>query len=94
MKTGNRKPKIRNLKGPTSGIKRQLAQGLKSLKRAMRGAAGPTNKATNWNRPAEVRARWLSGFMGGISAHQGGQECARRVRQMAEHKCINPEVWT
>jgi hypothetical protein len=93
MKTGNRRPKPRNLKGPTAGIKRQLAQGLKSFKKLMANASGPTNRKQNWMTPRAVRASYLLGFHGSHTAHQGPKECARRVRQMQEHKCINPETW-
>jgi hypothetical protein len=44
-------------------------------------------KVANWYR----KTRFLKG---NYTPHQGKQEKARRVRQMAEHKCINPEAWT
>jgi hypothetical protein len=91
MKTANRKPKLHK---PSKGMKQQFKQGLKAFKKAVSMATGPTNKTTNWNRPAEVRARWLIGFSGGVNAHQGAQECARRVRQMNAHKCIDTGSWT
>lgn len=46
-----------------------------------------------WHTPQSLRASYLLGF-GHHTPHQGAQEKARRVRQMREHKCINPEVWT
>jgi hypothetical protein len=94
MKTGNRRPKPRNLKGPTKGMKQLMSQGIKSLKNIMASAAGPTQRKQNWLTPKAVRSQWLLGFMGNHDAHQGGKEMARRVRQMQEHKCINPECWT
>jgi hypothetical protein len=83
MKTGNRRPKPRNLKGPTKGMKQLMAQGIKSLKKVMSGAAGPTKKDQNWYSPKAVRAQWLYSFAGSHTPHQGGAEQARRVRQMA-----------
>ena len=94
MKTGNRRPRIRTSKAPNKGAKNYLKQGLKAIKKAVSLASGPTNRKVNWNNPVAARHRWLAGFTGGTNAHQGGQEKARRVRQMAEHKCINPECWT
>jgi len=41
--------------------------------------------------------RWyrMSRYLRGRhTPHQGPQEKVRRIRQMAEHKCINPECWT
>ena len=86
----SRAPKIHK---PSKGMKNFLKQGVRGLKNAMRKATADPSLKVNWNRPKEARARWLSGFRGGNQPHQGGQEKARRVRQMREHKCINPEVW-
>ena len=91
MKTGIRRPKLHK---PTKGQKNYLKQGLKSLKRALTMGAKPTAPGQNWYTPKAVRAQYLMGFRGGHNAHQGGLEKARRVRQMATHKCINPEAWT
>ena len=91
MKTANRKPKLN--KKPSKGMKNFIHQGVKSLKNIMSKAAGPTNKKQNWYTPKQVRSMWLYSLRGSHMPHQGGQEKARRVRQMEEHKCINPEVW-
>ena len=89
MKTANRRPRLHK---PTKGMKKQLKQSLKAFKKAIAMATGPTNKSQNWLTPKAVRTSYLLGFMG-HKPHQGGGEKARRVRQMNEHKCINPEVW-
>ena len=93
MKTANRRPKLHK---PTKGRKNYLKQGLRAIKKAIRLAAGPTNReGQHWMTPKAVRASYLLGFTGNRhTPHQGSKECARRVRQMKEHKCINPEVWT
>jgi hypothetical protein len=43
---------------------------------------------------AQSRSMYLAGLRGTFVRHQNNKEKARRVRQMAEHKCINPECWT
>ena len=92
MKTAIRRPKINK---PTRGMKTQLKQGLKALKKMMARAAGPTNReGQHWMTPKAVRANWLLSLRGSFDHHQGPQEKARRVRQMAEHKCIDPGSWT
>ena len=92
MKTAIRRPKINK---PTRGMKTQLKQGLKSLKKMMARAAGPTHReGQHWMTPKAVRANWLLYLTRGHMPHQGHQEKARRVRQMAAHKCIDPGSWT
>ena len=93
MKTGNRKPKLN--KKPTKGMKNFFKQGAKALKSVMAKASGPTQRADQWWKTHKaVRSEWLLSLRGSHMPHQGGQEKARRVRQMAEHKCINPECWS
>jgi len=78
---------------PSKGQKNYLKQGLKAIKKAIAMASGPTNrKGQYWMTPKAVRAAYLLGF-GNHTPHHGNQERARRVRQMQEHKCINPECW-
>ena len=92
MKTANRRPKLHK---PTKGQKSYLKQGLKALKKLMAGTAGPTKReGQTWYTPKAVRASWLLSLSGSHTPHQSGKEKARRVRQMKEHKCINPECWT
>ena len=83
-----RAPKI---KKPSKGMKNFLKQGVRGLKKAVRSLTKSDD--SHWYNAAAARHQWLSGFHGGHTVHQGGQEKARRVRQMKEHKCINPEVW-
>jgi hypothetical protein len=82
MKTGNRRPKLHK---PTKGQKSYLKQGLKALKKLMRGATGGTKKDQNWFTPKAVRAQYLFSLRGSHTPHQGGAEQARRVRQMANN---------
>jgi hypothetical protein len=82
MKTGNRKPKLN--KKPTTGMKQFMKQGANTLKKVMRGVPVPGATKKNWYTPKAVRAQWLLSFKSGrYMPHQGPQECARRVRQMA-----------
>ena len=93
MKTANRRPRLN--KKPSRGLKKRLHQAYKGMKKAMALAAGPTKSTgQKWYTHKAVRASWLLSLRGSHMPHQGGQEKARRVRQMAEHKCINPECWT
>ena len=92
MKTGNRRPRL-NQK-PSRGMKQRMHQAYKAMKKAVALAAGPTNREGQyWMTPRAVRANWLYSFTGNHTPHQGAQAKARRVRQMAEHKCINPCAW-
>lgn len=92
MKTAIRRPKMHK---PSKGQKTYLKQGLKAFKKAIVSAMGPANPNQWFRSAADERTRWLGGYrFTNHNPHQGGQEKARRVRQMAEHKCINPECWT
>lgn len=84
---------------PSKGHKRYLAQNAKALKKAEAMA-----KVTSAKRgiPEAMKAQWRklanwywkTRFLRGkFTPHQGNQEKARRVRQMTERKCINPEAW-
>lgn len=93
MKTANRKPKLN--KKPSKGMKNFFKQGIKSLKNIMARASDGTQRPEQWwHTPETLRDMWLYSFSGNHTPHQGNQEKARRVRQMTEHKCINPECWT
>ena len=84
---------------PTKGQKMHMQQKYKAqnrrkaLKEARTGMEQITDamkarwrKLSNWY--------WKTRFLTGkYTPHQGNKEKARRVRQMAEHKCINPEAW-
>jgi hypothetical protein len=81
VKTAIRRPKINK---PSKGMKQNLKQGLKSIKKALAMAAGPTNRTgQTWYTPKQVRASYLFSLRGSHTPHQGDQEKARRVRQMA-----------
>jgi hypothetical protein len=84
-----RAPKIHK---PSKGVKNFLKQGVRGMKNALRKAVDPKNKV-NWNNPKAARAHWLRGFLSDVKPHQSGKEKARRVRQMTEHKCIDPGSW-
>lgn len=86
---------------PNRGQKQYLAQNAKAQTKAIALAAVATGvkkgvtdamkkkwaEVANWY--------WKTRFLRGTyTPHQGNQEKARRIRQMAEHKCINPEAWT
>ena len=73
------------VKKPSKGMKNYLKQGLRAFKKAVALAAGPTKKKTSWINPKAARYAWLNSFSGGHTPHQGHQEKARRVRQMANH---------
>ena len=84
MKTGDRKPKLN--KKPSRGMKRFMKQNLRSLEKAVKRIAHPGQKEQKWFTPKAVRAQWLGSFhRGNYGPHQGPQECARRVRQMANN---------
>ncbi len=52
----------------------------------MRDALPPEKKKQKWLTPKQVRAAWLGSFrISNNRLHQGPQEKARRVRQMANH---------
>jgi hypothetical protein len=92
MRTGNRKPRLN--KKPSRGLKMRMHQMYKGMKKAIAKASAEPMKGKFIN-PHMARQQWLSGFhTTNHRPHQGGQEKARRVRQMAAHKCINPECWT
>ena len=82
MKTANRKPKLNEK--PSKGMKQFMKQGANALKKVMRGVPVPGGPKKNWYTPKAVRAKWLLSFhTSNYRPHQGPQECARRVRQMA-----------
>ena len=84
----------RKSRKPNKGMKQFLAQGMKSLRKALAKAAGPTKRPDQWwHTPEAMRSMWLLRIHGKWKHHQGAQEKARRVRQMLMHKCINPETW-
>lgn len=84
MKTSNRKPKLN--KKPSKGMKQLMKQNFTALKKVAAQVAGAAPKKQNWYTPKAIRASWLLSFHGGsYTPHQGPQECARRVRQMANH---------
>lgn len=81
MKTAIRRPKLNK---PTKGQKNYLKQGLNAFKRAIAMAADPEpRKKQHWYTARAVRASWLLGLRGSHMPHQGAQEKARRVKQMA-----------
>jgi hypothetical protein len=85
MKTANRKPKLN--RKPTKGMKsffKQQANGLAKALRAITSAA-PDMTKQNFYTAKAVRAKWLYSLRGSHMPHQGGQEKARRVRQMANN---------
>ena len=88
MKTAIRRPKIRK---PVKGMRMFLKQGIVNMKAIVKSVI-PKPKQWYYTH-AETRGMWLARLAGSHKPHQGHQEKARRVRQMAEHKCINPEVW-
>jgi len=82
MRTAIRRPKINK---PTKGMKTHLRQGLKAVKRAIALAAGPTRPDQWWHTSRQVRSMWLGRFnTSKYKPHQGAQEKARRVRQLAQ----------
>lgn len=89
MRTANRKPKIRK---PVKGTRMFMKQSVMNIKKVVKSII-PKPKQWYYSH-AESRGMWLAKLAGNFKPHQGHQEKARRVRQMREHKCINPEVWT
>ena len=63
-----------------------MKQQYKSLKRVMSRATGGEKPAQNWLTPKAVRAGWLMRMnTSKYVPHQGANEKARRVHQMANH---------
>jgi len=83
VKTANRKPKLN--KKPSRGLKILMKQQLKGLKKLLIAASGPTKRKDQWwKTPQALRASWLMSFStSNYKPHQGAQEKARRMRQMA-----------
>jgi hypothetical protein len=83
MKTAIRRPQLHK---PTKGMKTQLKQGLKSLKKVIARTVGPIRSEGQKYLPhSYFRTQWLGSMRGSFMPHQGPKECARRVRQMANH---------
>jgi hypothetical protein len=78
MKTAIRRPKIRK---PVKGMRMFLKQGMSNIKQVVKSIIP---KPKQWyHTHSEMRLMWLSGLRGSHMPHQGAQEKARRVRQMA-----------
>ena len=93
----------------TQGSKHKLAKGHKQYMaqnrkaEAKRKALKAVKKESAREKvPAYLRKKWAQlqnwyyktrYLRGKYTPHQGEQEKARRVQQMTEHKCINPEAW-
>lgn len=81
MRTAIRKPKIRK---PVKGMRMFIKQARNSLKKIVKSVVNPNKKKQWWYSSKQVRAMWLRGFNSSrYMPHQGAQEKARRVRQMA-----------
>lgn len=83
MRTGNRKPRLN--KKPSKGMRQQLKQRTNAIKSKLRKLSHDfRTREQKWFTPRAIRAQWLHSFnTSKYKPHQGEQEKARRVRQMA-----------
>ena len=84
-----RAPKMRK---PVKGMRMFLKQGFNNAKAVIKSII-PRPKQWYYTH-GETRSMWLARLRGNNTPHQGGQEKTRRVRQMRQHKCIDPSSWT
>jgi hypothetical protein len=78
MKTAIRRPKIRK---PVKGMRMFLKQGMSNIKQVIKSVI-PKPKQWYYTH-SQMRSMWLTGLRGSHRPHQGAQEKARRVLQMA-----------
>jgi len=83
---------------PTKGQRQFLAQNAKAQRKLLAMQVSPRKQITDAVKEKFAKLQnWyhkMKFLRGKHTPHQGKQEKARRVRQMAERKCINPEAWT